>query len=187
MPVSTVPSSPAATVAATGHAADAPDVAPESAFRSIIRTFGLLDRVMHPYFSRFGISGAQWGVLRTLHRAELDGIAALRVTELGKRLIIRPPSVTSVVDRLERDGLVSREPAADDRRVKLVSLTAKGRNLVTQVLEVHEPQIQRILAGLSRQEQGELSRLLARLHLHLERLADSAGDGVRGNDRAIDD
>jgi DNA-binding MarR family transcriptional regulator len=168
-------------------AADAAEgVAPESAFRSIIRTFGLLDRVMHPYFSRFGISGAQWGVLRTLQRAEESGLAALRVTELGKRLIIRPPSVTSVVDRLERNGLVKREPAAEDRRVKLVSLTAKGRQLVTQVLEVHGPQIERILAGLSREELSELSRLLARLHGHLERLADSA-DGGRGNDRTDDD
>jgi DNA-binding MarR family transcriptional regulator len=181
MRVSTVPTSSAVADAA------ADGVAPESAFRSIIRTFGLLDRVMHPYFSRFGISGAQWGVLRTLHRAEVEsGLEALRVTELGKRLIIRPPSVTSVVDRLERDGLVKREPAAEDRRVKLVSLTAKGRQLVTQVLEVHGPQIERILAGLSREEQSELSRLLGRLHGHLERLADSA-DGGHGNDRSDDD
>jgi DNA-binding MarR family transcriptional regulator len=183
MPVSTVPTS---SVAAAADAVVGGDVAPESAFRSIVRTFGLLDRVMHPYFSRFGISGAQWGVLRTLHRAELEGMAALRVTELGKRLIVRPPSVTSVVDRLERDGLVKREPAIEDRRVKLVSLTPKARELVTQVLEVHGPQIERILAGLSRHEQGELSRLLDRLNGHLDTLAESADSSNHNNDRDDD-
>src|SRR2546423_3662025 len=103
----------------------AADTAAETTFRSLIRTFGVLDRVMSPYFLRFGISGAQWGVLRTLQRAEADGIAALRVTELSERLLIRPPSVTGVVDRLVRDGLVKRESLPSDLRVKQISLTAK--------------------------------------------------------------
>ena len=58
----------------------------ESAFREMIRVFGLLERVMQPYFARFGISGAQWGVLRNLHRAEQEGIPALRLTDLSERL-----------------------------------------------------------------------------------------------------
>src|SRR2546423_8163251 len=99
----------------------------ENAFRTLIRTFGLLERVMHPYFARFGISGAQWGVLRTLHRAEEKGSRALRMSELSERLIIRPASVTGVIDRLARDGLVKREALASDLRVKAIQLTAKGR------------------------------------------------------------
>ena len=58
----------------------------EEAFRELIRTLGLLERVMQPYFARHGISGSQWGVLRTLHRAEGDGILGLRQTDLSDRL-----------------------------------------------------------------------------------------------------
>ena len=50
----------------------------ERAFRQLIRTFGLIERVMQPYFAQFGISGAQWGVLRNLHRAEVEGLRGLR-------------------------------------------------------------------------------------------------------------
>ncbi len=45
-----------------------PSVA-ERAFRQLIRNYGLVERIMQPYFARFGVSGAQWGVLRNLHRA----------------------------------------------------------------------------------------------------------------------
>src|SRR5438552_2577532 len=80
----------------------------EGAFRELIRTLGLMERVMQPYFAQFGISGSQWGVLRALDRASEDGLPGLRLTDLSQRLLIRPPSVTGVVDRLERAGLVVR-------------------------------------------------------------------------------
>src|SRR6516165_11847598 len=92
------------------------------AFRELIRTFGLVERVMHPYFARFGITGSQWGVLRNLHRAEEEGLPRLRLTELGERLLIRPPSVTGLVDRLERARLVARHGSPTDLRTKQVSL-----------------------------------------------------------------
>src|SRR5438270_13294143 len=94
----------------------------ESTFRALIRIYGLLERIMQPYFARFGISGAQFGVLRTLERAEKTGGGRLGVTELSERLLIRPPSVTGVVDRLVRDGLVTRAALPADRRVKQIEL-----------------------------------------------------------------
>src|SRR5215468_1312905 len=104
--------------------------AAERSFRQLIRAFGLLERVMQPYFAQFGISGAQWGVLRNLHRAELEGKAGLRLTDLSRRMLIRPPSVTGIVDRLERAGLLARHAAPDDLRAKQVALTERGRDLV---------------------------------------------------------
>src|SRR5918911_5429156 len=95
----------------------------ERAFRELIRVFGLLERVMQPYFARFGISGSQWGVLRNLHRAEQEGLAGLRLTDLSERLLIRPPSVTGVVDRLEAGRLVVRVAEPSDLRAKRVALT----------------------------------------------------------------
>src|SRR5919108_3592248 len=117
----------------------------EGAFRELLRVLGLLERVMQAYFARFGISGSQWGVLRNLHRAEQDGLPGLRLTDLSERLLIRPPSVTGVVDRLERGGLVVRDGSPFDMRAKQVALTAKGRQLVERILAVHAQQIDSIL------------------------------------------
>jgi MarR family transcriptional regulator for hemolysin len=140
----------------------------ENAFRELIRTFGLAERVMQPDFARFGISGSQWGVLRNLHRAAQEGLPGLRLTELSNRLLVRPPSVTGVVDRLERAGLVARHESVADLRAKQVGLTDAGRDLVERILEVHEQQMQAVLAGLSQAEQDELHRLLVRWRKHLE-------------------
>jgi len=142
------------------------------AFRSVVRTFGLLERVMQPYFARFGITGSQWGVLRVLHRAQAEGLTGLRLTDLSERLIIRPPSVTGVVDRLERLGLVVRQSVPGDLRVKRVTLTPKARQLLDRVLGRHEAQIDAVLGGLSADEHEELYRLLAKLNHHLEHMAD---------------
>ena len=130
---------------------------------------------MEPFFARFGISGSQWAVLRTLHRAAGEGDHGLRLTDLGGRLLIQPPSVTGVVDRLERLGLVTREATASDLRAERVVLTPAGQQLVDRVLEGHATRVQSVLGALNGQEQGELHRLLERLGEHLERVgADDA-------------
>src|SRR5215471_16279693 len=95
----------------------------DNPLREFIRVEGLLERVMQSYFARFGISGSQWGLLRTLHRAEQEEQAGLRLTDLSDRLLIRPPSVTGAVDRLERAGLVVRGNSMADHRAKQVALT----------------------------------------------------------------
>ncbi len=142
----------------------------DNPLREFIRVEGLVERVMQHYFARFGISGSQWGLLRTLHRAEEEGQSRLRLTDLSDRLLIRPPSVTGAVDRLERAGLVLRDHATVDQRSKLVGLTPKGRQLIERILSVHAQQVARVLGGLSKKEQAEFHRLLRRLGQHLEGL-----------------
>src|SRR3712207_3285394 len=119
----------------------------EGTFQSLIRTFGLLDRLMQPHFARFGVSASQWGVLRTLARAEQAGPSGLRLTDLSDRLLVRPPSVTGVVGRLERMGLVVRGSSPGDLRAKQVRLTPKGRALLDRAAAVHRGQIERVLGG----------------------------------------
>jgi DNA-binding MarR family transcriptional regulator len=152
----------------------------ERTFRELIRTVGLLERVMQAHFARFGISGAQWGVLRNLHRAEQEGLPGLRLTDLSDRLLVRPPSVTGAVDRLERAGLVERRDSLNDLRAKQVALTIKGRELVERVLVFHGAKIDLVLGGLSPAEQADLHRLLGRLGRHLEQLVEGGATAKVG-------
>jgi DNA-binding MarR family transcriptional regulator len=159
-----------------GRAAPAPRPQPsEGSFRQLLRTLGLLERVMQPYFARFGITGAQWGVLCNLHRAEREGHPALRLTDLSERLLIRPPSVSSVVDRLERAKLVSRGDSTTDLRTKPVVLTERGRGLVERILAVHGAQIEALMGALTSSEQSELQGLLRRLEEHMAVLLADGG------------
>ena len=142
----------------------------DSALREMIRTFGLIERVMQPYFARFGISGSQWGVLRNLHRAEQEGQHSLRLSELSKRLLIRPPSVTGLIKRLERADLVTRSASPTDLRGRCIQLTSSGRHLVRRILEEHDDQVHLVLEGLDAHDQAKLSRLLSAWSRHLQRL-----------------
>jgi len=151
----------------------------ESAYRTLITTFGMLKRVMEPFFAQHGISGGQWGVLRVLLRAGEEGQPALRLMDLSDRLLIRPPSVTGVVDGLERLGLVDRVTDEADQRSKQISLTAAGRKLARQLVRSHAQRVQVIMSGLSHSEQADLQRLMERVRAQLETMdvpAAGAGD-----------
>src|SRR5438105_6847070 len=139
--------------------------------RELVRTFGLFERVMQPYFARFGISGAQWGVLRHLSEAERQGQPALRGAELSERLLIRPPSVTGVVDRLAQAGLVVRLDSPRDQRAKPIQLTDRGRRLVARILHAHAGQTAAVTAGLTPAEQEHLQQLLGRWGRHLQAMS----------------
>ena len=140
----------------------------DTTFGVLVRTFGLTRRVMEPHFARFGISGSQWAVLCAVHRAEGG---SLKLCELGDRVLVRPPSVTGVVDRLHKMGLIDREPSRDDARAKEVSLTPAGTALVDRVLVDMPGQVESILADLSEADRRELRRLLGILSSRLETLA----------------
>ena len=141
------------------------------AFRALIRTFGLLKRVMEPHFTSIGISGAQWAILRNLYDMEGAGDEAIRLSDLGNRLLVRPPSVTGVVRRLRQMGLVEVAASQADQRAKTIALTDAGRQLVESFGERHEARIEQIFAGLQQAERDELLRLLTRLGGHLEHVA----------------
>jgi DNA-binding MarR family transcriptional regulator len=150
----------------------APEFRPDRTFRVLIHTFGLHRRVMEPFFAQFGISGSQWGVLRALHRAEQEKLQWLRLTDLGNRLIVRPPSITGVVDRLQRMGLLERTSLPDDRRAKRVSLTTRGREKVNEVLAALPGHTNSIVDVLPPADRERLQNLLEILGGRLQTLAD---------------
>jgi len=149
-----------------------PTATTEAAFRSLIRVCGLLKHVMDPYFARFGITGAQGGLLHVLRQAEKEGMRGLRLRDIGNQLLVRPPSVTGLIDCLERLGLVARSASQKDLRAKLVRLTPAGRKLVERIGAERGARIRALLAGLTSKEQKQLHQLLQRLGTHLETLAE---------------
>ena len=140
-------------------------------FRALLRTVGLLKRVMEPHFTSIGISGPQWAILRTLHDVECAGDGDVRLSDLGSRLLVRPPSVTGIVRRLQQMGLIVVTASTADQRAKTVALTDAGRELVATFRHRHETQIDKVFSGLGTTERDDLHRLLTQFGGHLEHLA----------------
>ena len=83
--------------------------------------------------------------------------------ELAKLLGLDKSSVSGLVDRAERRGLVARVPSAADRRSVLVSLTAAGRRLAASVGAQFEADVTALLEFLPAAERAALSGLVGRL------------------------
>lgn len=141
---------------------------PGQAYLALLRVMGLIDRVMQPYFGGFGISRSQWACLRVLHRAEREGLPGMRPADLGRRLLIRPPSVTGLIERLRRLGYVVSSSSSSDLRGKEIRLGDSGRALVERILQGHSRQIAAVLGGLDTAQQLRLCHLLQRLGERLE-------------------
>jgi DNA-binding MarR family transcriptional regulator len=156
---------------------NAADETADKVLRSLIRAYGLLNRAMQPFFARHGISPSQWGVLRVLERARRKGQARLRMADLSQRLWIRPPSVTGVVDRLERQGLLRRCASSNDLRTKEVCLTAAGEGLVNRIVSGRHEHVESVMCGLNAKERKTLAALLGRFIERLEVLTDGKAPG----------
>lgn len=121
---------------------------------------GLVDELAHRISDHVG------GCASTLDLTEAQAVAMRELTgpmtsrELARRMSCEPSNVTYVVDRLERLGLVERQPHAHDRRAKQLVLTKRGnqvRNKLLGILVVDSP-----LEGLTNSEQQQLHDLLLR-------------------------
>jgi len=99
---------------------------------SLVRVQQLLleriDAVLRPLELTF----ARYEVLRLL---SFSSAGAMPMTRLGSLLQVHPTSVTSAVDRLERQGFVERQRQDDDRRVVLASITSSGRAVVEKATD----------------------------------------------------
>jgi len=140
-------------------------------FRQFINTWAWVRRVMEPKFARTGLSSAQWSVIRALALAEEEGKTELMPSELSQKLIVRPPSITGVLDRLQRQHLITRRPSETDGRVKLVRLTDAGRKLIAQTHDRYTTHIKQLFENMSRADQREFARLLTFLSDQLQRIA----------------
>ena len=75
-----------------------------------------------------GLTGPQLSVLKIL-----EATGDLSLTELSERMSAKNSTITGIVDRMERDGLVVRDRSATDRRVVLIRATPKGLELARSV------------------------------------------------------
>ena len=90
----------------------------------------------------------------------------LKMNELSRLLMVTGGNVTAIVDQVEKEGLVERLDEPADRRAFRIRLTPAGRKTFTEMARAHEDWVVELLAGLSRREQDELLKLLAKVKSH---------------------
>lgn len=109
----------------------------------------------------YGLDQGDYGVLVNLSEAPEH---RMRMCDLAARLRLSPSGLTRRLDGLVRDGLVAREPAADDRRVSFAVLTATGWATLKAAAPLHVEGVRRhFLDHLSRTQIQQLGAIFAAL------------------------
>jgi DNA-binding MarR family transcriptional regulator len=122
----------------------------------------LWDRVDARLRSSHGLSLAFFESLLFVSRAPRR---SMRVGDLARALRVSVGGTSKLVDRIERAGLIAREPDPDDRRASRVTLTTAGARKLAAAVKSYQAEVGTILGGVltaaeQRQMGGCVSRLL---------------------------
>jgi MarR family transcriptional regulator, organic hydroperoxide resistance regulator len=128
-----------------------------------------------------GLTGPQLTVIKLL-----ETFGDLSLSTLSERIRAQNSTVTGIIDRMEREGLVSRERSTSDRRVVYIRLTKKGADLA-KTIAVEPMEIFRgVLAALSREDTRDLLRILGKLQKRVRALVkDRETAGVDEKKKAV--
>lgn len=138
------------------------DASPMAVLGALREAANLISRDrLAPVFARFGLQSGEFDVLATLRRSGPP--YALTPTALYEATMVTSGAITARLDRLEKAGLIGREPHPADRRGVIVQLTDKGKALIDEGMTAHVENEHRILSGLTRDERDTLAALLAKL------------------------
>lgn len=139
--------------------------------RDEIPAIGMMGIVMHKMMNRaqemyqeFDLNKSQAGVLFTLHRSD-----SMSQKELAARLNVTPPSITASIQKMERDGYLTRHPDPKDQRVMRLSLTEKGKSCIQSVWTVAQQMEELMFCNMTGEEVAFLKRLLLQISDNLDR------------------
>ena len=136
-----------------------------------IPLMGIMGIVLHKMlntakcmYQEFDLNRSQAAILFTLHRRK-----SISQKELARELNMTAPSITSAIQKMEREGYITREPDKSDQRVMRLTLAERGKSCIQSVKDVGKRMDEIILGGMSLEEQLLFRRLMLQVKDNLEK------------------
>ena len=121
-----------------------------------------------------GLGLSDFAVLEVLlHKGPLP------VNVIGPKVNLTPGSISVAVDRLVAKGFVSRAESSEDRRIRIVALTPRGKAVITPAFQAHAATMEKIFAPLSSNELKQLTHCLKNVGKHAESLLEQRSEEGR--------
>jgi MarR family transcriptional regulator, 2-MHQ and catechol-resistance regulon repressor len=117
-----------------------------------------------------GLGLSDFGVLEVLLNK-----GPLPVNTIGPVVDLTPGSISIAVDRLFEKGLVSRVESTEDRRVRIVALTPRGKDLIVSAFRKHAGQMRKVFSELSPEELRGLEMALKKVGKRAATLIEQCG------------
>jgi len=143
---------------------------PEHVWLVMMKAMRALTRYAAAGSEETGLGLSDFGVLEVLlHKGPLP------VNTIGPLVDLTAGSISIAVDRLFEKALVSRVESTEDRRVRIVALTSRGRNLIIPAFRRHSGQMRRVFSELSPEELRGLEVALKKIGKRAAALMEEKG------------
>jgi len=131
---------------------------PEHVWLVMMKAMRALSRYAAAGIEETGLGLSDFGVLEVLLNK-----GPLPVNTIGPIVDLTPGSISIAVDRLFEKGLVSRVESTEDRRVRIVALTPRGKDLIGSAFRKHAGQMRKVFSELSPEELRGLEMALKKV------------------------
>jgi DNA-binding MarR family transcriptional regulator len=129
------------------------------ALLNIYFTASMMKKRADVFFGKFGLTDVQFNLMVLLHyqKGKEGGLSQAQISDM---MLVNRANITSLIDRMEKAGLVTRGAHSKDRRFNIIRLTARGEKLFTKIQPLYFEQIHKVMSSL---DTGELKNLMAML------------------------
>ena len=128
------------------------------AYGRVMRAANALRTAASRQLEPTGLTLSQFAVLEALYH-----LGPMSLSEVAKKILTTGGNLTMVAGNLDKQGLVERKCSTEDARVYILSLTPKGKKLISEIFPEHAKAITEALQTLSPKEQKKLSELCRKL------------------------
>ncbi|MGO4889220.1 MarR family winged helix-turn-helix transcriptional regulator [Anaerobacillus sp. MEB173] len=131
-------------------------------FIVLSRAFQSVKKRVEEDIRTYGLNPTEFAVLELVYSKGDQPIQ-----KIGEKVLIASSSITYVVDKLEKKGLIERKPCPKDRRITYAVITAAGNDLMSEVFPKHREAISDICSGLDAGEKQLLIQHLKKLGMSI--------------------
>lgn len=130
----------------------------EEAIYRLALVYNVFINEIFSYLNNYNLTPGKFNILMVIkHHGKKEGISQV---EISKRLIVTASNMTKLIDKLEKENLVTRSALEGDRRVNIMKITAKGSKLLDQVWPGYNTKLKELVSGLNQSQQRGVSELL---------------------------
>lgn len=127
---------------------------------AVVRIAEVFKRSVSATFRKYELTFPQYNVLRVLD-ASKNGQS--RITNVSRIMLVPGANMTGIAKRLEKSGFLTRKSDPSDERVTLLSITPKGKAMLTKIEKERDRHMRATLKGFSEDEKQELLSKVKRL------------------------
>lgn len=131
-------------------------------FLNLIYTYDVMFNYLAGKLKSRDLSRSTFNILNIISRSEKKGCTHKELSEL---LLVSRANITGLVDSLVRRNLVEQMNAPSDRRLRIVKITQKGKELLDSVIPFYYLEMRNLASNLSNEERDKLNKALIKLRL----------------------